>query len=171
MKARTRMLGGAAALAAVALAGTGPLTAHAYDVDGYVIVMPFTISRTVTVLGIVTVTVTINSPLSLCAYVSADSADPITPEVGAAGTCPASGTGTMTLAGCSNGTWSGTTTLEAADPATYNYSGAIVGGIAVLQGVDSNGARMVGVGTLTPQGDCVNGVNGFTYNGFMGQAG
>ena len=171
MRLRTRVLGSCMAVAA--LAASGPLTAHAYDVDGYVAVIPFTFSQTVSVLGIVTVTVTVNSPASVCTYFSADNADPGgTPEVGVAGVCPASGTGTMTLAGCGNGLWTGTTTLSnSEDSDTFNYSGAIVGGIAVLQGTNGSGGRMVGLGQLIPNGNCATGISGMSFDGFMGAAG
>lgn len=172
MRLRTRIAAGAVLVAA--LAASGPLTARAYDVDAVVAVVPFTISRTVNVLGIASVTVTVNSPVSLCTYVSADNADPGgTPEVGVAGTCPVSGGGPMTLVGCANGIWSGSLSVsQGGDTDTYQYTGVIVGGLTVLGGVDSTQHAIVGAGTLTPtDGDCVNGFNGISFAGFIGRAG
>ena len=171
MRLRMRLAGGAMAVAA--LAASGPLTAQAYDVDATVAIIPFTFTQVVNVLGIVVVTVTVNSPASVCTYFSADNADPGgTPEAGVAGVCPAAGFGTMTLAGCSSGTWSGNLSISrGGDTDSYTYSGAVVAGLAVLEGTSGSGGPMLGLGTLIPNGNCVTGLSGFSFAGFIGNAG
>src|SRR5947209_6031768 len=105
MNVRTRLLGVAAVLGAATMAAT-PLVAQAtYDIDAYVFVnVPINSTGTVTV-GPVTVSWSINIPVTACSYFSLDDSDPIIPEAGIAGSgCTGTGVWTYAQVACGNGT-------------------------------------------------------------------